>query len=129
MTDPTNPATPEDVVLERPLTPQEDAAVPRWLDQAWTILQGRVRGLSARMNLPPDQAAAVSTATVRQVIGAMVERKVRNPDGLRSFTVDDVVHTVDAALSSGQLEPTVGELALLAVPVPSGGMYSIQLCR
>lgn len=129
MTDQTNPASLEDVVLERPLTPQEETAVPKWLDQAWTILQGRVPGLAARMALSPEASTAVPEAVVVQILAAMVERKVRNPDGLRSFTVDDVVHTIDAVLSSGQLAPTPDELALLAVPVPGGGMFSIQLSR
>lgn len=129
MTDPTNPATIDDVVLERSLTPAEEAAVPAWLDQAWTKLQGKVPGLAARMALPADTITAVDEALVRQVLGTMVERKVRNPDGLRAFTIDDVVRTVDATLSSGQIYATDEELAYFAIPAPSGGLYSIPLGR
>jgi hypothetical protein len=129
VTDATNPATADAVVLERPLTPEETAAVPHWLDQAWTILQTRVPGIPGRLALPPGTPTALTTAAVVQVLAAMVERKVRNPDGLRGWTVDDVARTVDAALSTGQLYVTDDEVARLAVPVPSGGLFSIQLGR
>jgi hypothetical protein len=126
-----NPATIDAVrgTLERPLTPEEEAAVPNWLNRAWTILQGKVPGIVGRMALESDQPLALDEDLVVDVLAAMVERKVRNPDGLRSFTVDDVVHTVDAALSSGQIYPTPDELASLAIPAPAGGLYSIPLGR
>lgn len=124
-----NPATPEDVVLERPLTPTEEAAVPAWLDQAWTILQGDVPGIPARMNLAPSAPTWLDQDVVVQVLAAMVERKLRNPDGLRSFTIDDTTNTVDATLSTGQLYSTPDERARLAVPVPGGGAFSIALGR
>lgn len=124
-----NPAAAEDVVLERPLTPTEEAAVPGWLNQAWTILQGDVPGLPARMALDPDAATWLDPDLVVQVLSAMVERKLRNPDGLRAFTIDDVVNTVDATLSTGQLYSTPAERARLSVPVPRGGLFSIPLGR
>lgn len=131
MTTAPNPAALADVegTIERPLTDPEKAAVPKWLDRAWTILQGKVPGLVGRMALPAEQPMALDPDLVIDVLAAMVERKVRNPDGLRSFTVDDVVHTVDAALSSGQIYPTPDELASLAIPAPAGGLYSIPLGR
>lgn len=124
-----NPATAADVVLERPLTATETAAVPGWLDQAWTILQGDVPGIPARMALTPSAPTWLDPDLVIQVLAAMVERKLRNPDGLRSFTIDDVVNTVDATLSTGQLYSTPDERARLSVPVPRGGLFSIQLGR
>ena len=116
-------------LIERPLTPEEEAAVPGWLKQAWTKLQGRVPGIPARMALDPGAPTALDPDLVIGVLAAMVERKVRNPDGLRAYTIDDVVHTVDAALSSGQIAPTQEEIDSLAVPVPAGGMFSIPLSR
>lgn len=124
-----NPATVEAVVLERPLTSTETAALPTWLNQAWTILQGDVPGIPGRMALAPTAPTYLDQDLVVQVIAAMVERKLRNPDGLRSFTIDDVVNTVDGALSTGQLYSTPDERARLSVPVPAGGLYSIPLGR
>jgi hypothetical protein len=127
--DSTNPATADDVVLERPLTPEEEAVLPAWLDAAWRALKREVKGIPARLTLDASSSAALTRDDVGQVIGAMVERKLRNPDGLRSWTTEDVQQTIDAALSTGQLYVTDAEKASLAVPVPGGGMFSIPVSR
>lgn len=127
--DPTNPATADDVVLERPLTDEETAVLPQWLDAAWRALQREVRGIPARRAVDPTSSTYLTDDSLRQVVGAMVERKLRNPDGLRSWTTDDVQQTIDAALSTGQLYATESEKGSLAVPVPGGGMFSIPVGR
>src|SRR5215210_7215312 len=115
-----NPASPDDVQLERPLTSGETDVLPAWLARAWTVLQDEVPGIAARMQTDPPTVpappGAVSRGTVVEVIVAMVERKLRNPEGLRSYAVDDSTTTIDAALSSGQIAPTPGEIARLSVP-------------
>jgi hypothetical protein len=130
-----NPAKPEDVVLERPLTDGETAVLPSWLARAWRVLQDEVPGIGARMLADPPQdpppPGAVPRETVAEVVVAMVERKLRNADGLRSYGVDDSTAVVDQALSSGQIAPTPGEIARLSVPVAAagGGAFSIPLGR
>lgn len=125
MTTVPNPALRADVesTFERPLTTDELRVVQPWLNQAWTILTLTVPGVDTRMvtgTLPRD--------AVVQVLVAMVERKLRNPDGLRSWNGDDYQETVDSALSSGQIYPTTDEINRLSVRVLSSGIYSIQLC-
>jgi hypothetical protein len=132
-----NPATPSDVKLERPLTSGETDVLPSWLDRAWRKLQDDVPGLAVRMLTEPPQDPLppfpVSRETVIEVLVAMVERKLRNPDGLRSYGVDDSTTTIDAALSSGQIEATPAELDRLRPPAQrasgGGGLFSIQLGR
>lgn len=149
MTDPAPPSpTPvagtDDVIasFERPLTSEEARVLPAWMRAAWTVLRGTegLRNIPARLAAEDTEAvgAAEPVHTLRedlqQVVIAMVERKLRNADGLRGYTVDDGQATVDAALSSGQLYVTAEELARLLPPQPAGtaaggGAYSIPLGR
>lgn len=133
MTDQTtveDPTSDADVTgsFERSLTADEARVLPAWRAQAWTVLNGDVPGLKARI-----AAATVDLETVKQILVAMVERKLRNPDGLRSFAVDDGTSTVDQVLSSGQIAPTPAEIARLS-PRPAGapygsGVFSMQVDR
>jgi hypothetical protein len=127
MPDLATPATLEDVrgSIERPLTSEEERVIPAWIEQAWIVLRYASPGLEARV-----VAGSLRVEPVQQVLVAMVERKLRNPEGLRAYNVDDTTTTIDAALSSGQLAPTPDELARLAPPaVARGGIFSIQLGR
>lgn len=128
-----NPATVADVQasFERPLTDDEARVVPTWLGQSWTILTRTIPGLDSRIDLVNDRPEAVPVEAVVQVLVAMVERKLRNPAGLRSWNGgDNYTETVDQVLSSGQLYPTADEVARLSPPViSSGGFYSIPLGR
>lgn len=128
-----NPAALEHVqaTFERPLTDDEVRVVPTWLDQAWTILTLTVPGIDSRIDLVNEAPSAVPVEAVIQVLVAMVERKLRNPAGLRSWNGgDNYTETVDQVLSSGQLYPTADEVARLSPPViRSGGFYSIPLGR
>ena len=124
-----NPASPQDVIdsIERPLSADEVRVLPNWLDRAWRILNREVPGIAARNELPVENAAHLPADDVRDVVVAMVERKLRNPDGTRTWSGDDYSQTVDAALSSGQLYVTADERAgLMPVEdVGEPGMYSI----
>jgi hypothetical protein len=128
----TNPAVPQNVTdaLERPLTTDETRVLNSWLDTAWRKLRARMPALEARMDLPEGSPGRLDEGDVRIVVVAMVERKLRNPEGRRSFTGDDYTETVDTALSSGQIYVTDEELRDLAPPeTGAAGMYSIQLGR
>jgi hypothetical protein len=128
-----NPATVADVQasFERPLTDDEARVVPTWLNQSWTILTRTIPGLDSRIDLVNDRPEAVPVEAVVQVLVAMVERKLRNPAGLRAWNSgDNYTETIDQALSSGQLYPTTDEIARLQLSVPGvGGFYSIPLGR
>lgn len=121
-----NPALKADLVasFERALTPDEDRVAQNWLNQAWTILVPTIPGIDTRLGL-----GSVSRNAVVQVLVAMVERKLRNPNGLRTWQGDNYTETIDQTLSSGQLYPTVDEIARLSVGVAAAaGMYSVPFC-
>lgn len=126
-----SPATSQDVKdsFERPLTSEEERVLPTWLGKAWRELQRVVPGIPARMGSEATARGHLASADVVDVIVAMVERKLRNPDGLRSWSEDDYDQTIDNALSSGQIYVTEAERASLMPPAPSFGMgiYSIPL--
>lgn len=115
--------------IERPLTPDEERVIPTWIDRAWRILLREVPGLEFRNSLPDQDPEYLPIEDIEDVVISMVERKVRNSDGLRTWGGDDYSQTIDAALSSGQLYVSDKERAALA---PRGlaatdGAYSIPL--
>lgn len=129
-----NPADLQKVkdAIERPLTVDEERVVPNWLGKAWRILQREVPGIPARVALEPGSDSHLSTDDVADVVVAMVERKLRNPDGLRSYSADDFDQTIDSTLSSGQIYVTEAEKASLAprgLSYGGGGIFSIPLSR
>lgn len=114
--------------IERPLTPDEKRVIPTWLDQAWRILNRAVPAITARNNLPLANPDYLPAEDVRDVVVAMVERKVRNPDARRNWGGDDFSETVDAAVSSGQLYVSEAEKTLLMPAIAAiGGIFSIPL--
>lgn len=126
MTTVSNPALRADVEasFERPLSSDEGRVVQNWLDQSWTILTLTIPGIDTRLSL-----GTVPQKAVLQVLVAMVERKLRNPNGLRSWEGDNYTETVDQALSSGQLYPTPDEVARLSSrTATAGGFYSVPFC-
>lgn len=126
-----NPADLEAVrgSIERPLTPDEERVIPSWLGKAWRELNRVVPGISQRNELDPTAPGHLAKDDVKDVVVAMVERKVRNPDGLRSWGGDDYDQTIDATLSSGQIYVTDAERDSLlpAAPTFGNGIYSIPL--
>jgi hypothetical protein len=130
----TNSQPPADVdnvraAIERPLTEDEERVIPAWLAASWRIVRRKISGVEARLELAADAPDYLDVDDVVDVIVAMVERKLRNPDGLRAWSGDDYDQTVDSALSSGQLYLTEEEIDRLAPPIPGGGngIYSIPL--
>lgn len=130
-----NPAGLDDVVdsFERPLTVDEKRVVPAWLGTAWRTLNREVRGVAMRLDLEEDVAGHLPVDDVKDIVVAMVERKLRNPDGYRTWGGDTESSTIDSALSSGKIYVTDEERRSLA-PADIGagalnGMYSIPLGR
>lgn len=125
-----NPAKISDVTgsFERPLTTGETAAATKWLDRAWRILRDEIPGVVGRLTLAEGNALHLDEESVVEVLVAMVERKLRNPDGIRQWSDDTYGQTVDTTLSSGQLYITAEERSRLAPQNTSGGgFYSIPL--
>lgn len=126
-----DPTSDEDVTgsFERALTSDELRVLPAWRAQAWTILKNEAVGIDRRL-----ADGKVDADLVKATLVAMVERKLRNPDALRGYAVDDGQTTIDQAISSGQLYVTPEELARLAPRLAgarpiAGGFYSVQLGR
>lgn len=126
-----NPASITDVEgsIERPLTADETRVIPNWLAKAWRELQRVVPGIPDRVSLPPAADGFLDEADVIDVLVAMVERKVRNAAGLRSWSTDDYDQTVDSALSSGQIYVSESEKDSLAVRTAGGSnqIFSVPL--
>jgi hypothetical protein len=92
----------------RPLGPPEQATAQALLDDAWAILLTRRPLLDTQL-----VDADVSEGLVRAVVSAMVLRVLRNPEGIRQWSVDDASFTRDGALSTGGLYVSDEELDLL----------------
>jgi len=120
--------------FERSLTTDETRVLPAWLDTAWRILKNPNRGvpgLEARLELEATDPASLETDDVIDVLVSMVIRKLRNPDGLRSWGGDDYQQVVDQELSAGKIYLTDDERLSLMPPAPpvSSGVFSLQLDR
>ena len=86
--------------------------IQRWLNRAERIIRARVSELDDWAN-----ADAEYKATVNDVEVSAVERKARNPDGMRSMMtqIDDgnFQQTVDASRSTGEIVILDSEWSLL----------------
>ena len=74
--------------LGRPIdSPEEQAQVQAWLDDAEALILARIPNL-------PDRVAAGSptVATLVMIESNAVIRKIRNPEGYTSETIDDYTY-------------------------------------
>lgn len=118
-------------IIERPLTDDEERVIPNWLDLAWRKLQDEIPGIPDRMVMEPESILFLTSQTVADVVVAMVERKVQNPSGRRSFTTEDYTEVVDSTLSSGRIYVSDEDRKALQpkIHVANDGFYSIPLGR
>lgn len=104
-----NPVILDDLVARfRPLADTEEGVAQALLDDAWAILLTVIPDLEARIT-----AGSTSEALVVSVMSAMVLRVLRNPNGVRSWSVDDYSETRDNSLSAGSLYVSPDEVRLL----------------
>ena len=82
----------------RPLSAAEQDVAQSFIDDAWAVVLSQVPGVETRMT-----AETLSVDLVVKVVSAMVLRILKNPDGLRQWSVDDASFTRDQALSAGLL--------------------------
>lgn len=114
----------------RPLTTEEGALVPGLSNRAWLRIWARFPDIEANTApVPPATEPLVSMDLVADVMASMIVRVLKNPDSVRSDSIDGDTTTLDAAISSGEMYLTADEIALLtpAPTVPVYGMYVVGL--
>lgn len=105
-----NPATTVDVASRwHPLDTNETTVAQTYLDTAWVMLKRKIDGIEALVADDPD----LEVATVH-VLATAVLRVLKNPDGLKSESVDDHSADWNADAASGSLFFTDDELSDLA---------------
>jgi len=96
----------------------EQAQVQAWLDDAEALIRARIPDLS-------DLAAAgaPTVATLVMVESNAVIRKIRNPEGYTSETIDDYTYRYNEQVRRGDIFFTDDEWALLT-PGAAAGAFS-----
>lgn len=92
----------------RPFVGDESTVAAFLLEDAWAVLLSTVPDLEARMT-----SAAVREDAVRAVVVAMALRVLRNPNGVKQWSVDDYSETRDGSVAAGTLYVSPEEIALL----------------
>lgn len=104
-----NPVTPADIEARfRSLTAAEEPIAEALIDDAWSVLLMVIPDLEARI-----AAGSASPGAVTFVVSAMVLRVLRNPEGIRQWSVDDASFTRDNTISAGGLYASADEVRLL----------------
>jgi hypothetical protein len=99
--------TPQDVIdawIGEP-APTDEAKLQIWIDRAERLIRNAIPGIQARLDIPEEDLLE----NVQSVVGSMVERKFRNPEGTRQ--VSSTTGPFSEQRTYGGSEP--GELALL----------------
>jgi len=102
--------------LGRPIdSPEEQAQVQAWLDDAEALILARIPNL-------PDRVAAGSptVATLVMIESNAVIRKIRNPEGYTSETIDDYTYRYNEQVRRGDIFLTDDEWGLLTPGVATG---------
>lgn len=113
----------------RPLTSDEDALVVGLSNRAWLRVAAHFPAMDANMTfVAPATAPLVSPDLVRDVMVSMIIRVLKNPDSVRSDSIDDHTTLLDSAISSGEMYLSISEIELLTPRVvPLYGMYVMGL--
>lgn len=113
----------------RPLTTEEAALVPGLSNKAWRRVLAHFPSMDASITFAaPATAPLVSPDLVKDVMASMIGRVLKNPDSVRSDSIDDHTTTLDMSISSGEMYLSAEEITLLtARPVPVYGMYVLGL--
>ncbi len=113
----------------RPLTADERVLVMGLSNRAWLHIVARFPNMDSYMTVvAPATEPLVSTTQVRDVMASMVVRVLKNPDSVRTDSIDDHTMTLDNAISSGEMYLSPSEVARLTPrSVPVYGMYVMGL--
>lgn len=106
----------------RPLLGDERTVAQSLIDDAWAIAQAQLPMLATRVD-----SGQFPLEVVRAVLSAMVIRVLRNPEGVRTWAVDDYSQTRDASVAAGALYLSTDELTLMSASLGSRrpGAFSI----
>lgn len=113
----------------RPLSTEEAALVPGLSSKAWRRVLAHFPDMDASVTFaPPATDPLVSPDLVKDVMVSMIIRVLKNPDSVRSDSIDDHTTTLDMSISSGEMYLSAEEIALLTARlVPVYGMYVLGL--
>lgn len=92
----------------RTLSSAEEPVAQALLDDAWVIVKSAVPDIETRIS-----TGVLDLGVATFVVCAMVLRVLRNPDGVRQWSVDDYSETRDSVLSGGVLYVSDAEADLL----------------
>jgi hypothetical protein len=103
-------------------TAAEETTAQALLDDAWEELLARVPDLEQRM-----AGGLTSVGLVIRVVAAMAVRVLRNPEAVKSWSVDDAAFTRDSLVSAGFLFASGDEIDLLTGRASSArrGAFSV----
>lgn len=99
----------------------EVAQVNAWLGDVENLILARIPDLADRV-----AAGTLATELIAQVEANAVVRKVKNPDGYSSETVDDYTYRRNEDARRGELFLTDDEWALLTAPSVASGAFSVR---
>ncbi len=74
-------------------------------------------------------AGTLDAALVSDIVADAVIRVMKNPDGVRSYTIDDFTETRDRDLSAGLLQFLDSEIELLQPSGESSAAFTIHPAR
>jgi len=92
----------------RALTSDEQTVATSSLAFASAIIRNDIRTVDSRI-----AAGKLDVDLVKHIAVAMVLRKMRNPDGLRTEQLEDYAYTRDSALSDGSIYLSADERRML----------------
>lgn len=96
----------------RPLSDDEQVIAESLLVDAWAIATVQAPGLA-----PAMATGSADRDVIVAVLAAMAIRVLRNPDGVRQWSVDDYSETRDGTISAGALYLSEDELSLLGLAI------------
>lgn len=113
----------------RTLTTEEAALVPGLSSKAWRRVLAQFPTMESNISVvAPAASPLVSPDLVKDVMTDMIVRVLKNPDSVRSDSIDDHTTTLDMSISSGGLYLSAEEVALLTPRVvPVYGVYVMGL--
>lgn len=107
--------------LGRPISDeQEQAQVQAWLDDAEAVILSRIPTLADLVAAGAPTVAALVMVETNAVI-----RKIRNPEGYTSETIDDYTYRYNEQVRRGDIFLTADEWALL-LPGSAAGAFTVR---
>ncbi len=100
---------------------EEQAQVQAWLDDVEVLIRSRIPDLPGLV-----AAGAPTVATLVMVESNAVIRKIRNPEGYTSETIDDYTYRYNEQVRRGDIFLTDDEWALLLPTSRARGAFTVR---